>query len=241
MERGKKKHVDVLPESRLTRSIAAVLRLFYGRKVSGIENISPSEPAVFVCNHGRISGPVTAILHLPVRVRPWINACMLDREEATATMMNTFRDKLTFLGPGFKRKLLHGLSGLICHILNSFGPIPVHKGDPRKSVGTITLGAEALERGESLLIFPEKPGDRYDEESYKEFNSGFAALGKAYYKRTGRNLKFYPVFSDSSSRRFIIGQSVSFDPDNSSREEKMRITAELRERMMALKSLCNEQ
>ncbi|MBR6211723.1 MAG: 1-acyl-sn-glycerol-3-phosphate acyltransferase [Bacteroidales bacterium] len=239
MTRSKKK--NVLPESRLTRFIAAVLRPFYGRKVSGTENISPSEPAVFVCNHGRISGPVTAVLHLPVRVRPWINACMLDRGEATSTMMNTFRDKMTFLGPGLKRKLLYGLSGPICHVLNSFGPVPVHKGDPRKSLETIILGVEALERGENLLIFPEKPGDRYDEESYKEFNSGFAALGRAYCKRTGRNLKFYPVFSDSASRKFIIGKSVSYDPDNGSREEKMRITAELKDRMMALKSLCNEQ
>lgn len=240
MSRSERKDRHRLPESRLTRFFAAILRLFYGRKVVGRENISPSEPAVFVCNHGRISGPVTAVLHLPVRIRPWINACMLDRDEATSTMMNTFRDKMTFLGPGFKRKLLYGLSGLVCHILNSFDPVPVSKGDPRKSVETIILSVEALERGENLLIFPEKPRDRYDEESFKEFNSGFASLGRAFHKRTGHNLKFYPVFSDSATRRLIIGESVSYDPDNDSRGEKMRITSELRDRMIALKSLCNK-
>ena len=241
MNRSEPKELHRLPDSRLTRFIASILRLFYRRKVSGRENIDTSEASVFICNHGRASGPITAVLHLPVRFRPWINGCMLDREEATDVMMGTFRDKFTFLKPKAKRRLLHGVSRLVCHVLNSFDPIPVYKGDPRKSVETIIRSVEALERGENLLIFPEKPADRYDEESYKEFHTGFAALGRAYHKHTGRDLKFYPVFSDPGSRRLVIGEPVVFDPSEESREGKLRITSELQDRMKGLKSLCLKQ
>ena len=238
MSRSEPKELHRLPDSRLTRVIASVLRLFYRRKVSGKENIDTSEASVFICNHGRASGPITAALHLPVRFRPWINGCMLDREEATEVMMGTFRDKFTFLGPKAKRRLLHGVSRLVCHVLNSFDPIPVRKGDPRKSVETVIRSVEALERGENLLIFPEKPDDRYDEESYKEFHTGFAALGRAYFKHTGRKLRFYPVFSDSKTRRMVIGKPVTFDPSEESRAEKLRISSELQASMTELKSLC---
>ena len=241
MSNNEPKELHRLPDSRLTRFLASVLRLFYRRKVSGKENIDASRASVFVCNHGRASGPITAVLYLPVRFRPWINGCMLDRDEATDVMMGTFRDKFTFLGPKAKRRVLHGVSRIVCHVLNSFDPVPVYKGDPRKSVGTIIRSVEALERGENLLIFPEKPADRYDEESYKEFHTGFAALGRAYHKHTGRDLRFYPVFSDSKTRRLIIGKPVVFDPSEEPREGKLRIASELQDRMKGLKSLCLKQ
>lgn len=227
-----------LPNSRFTRFTASVLRLFYHRRVSGTENIDPEVPAVFTCNHGRVSGPVTAVCFLPIRFRPWINGCMLNREEATATMMRTFRDRFTFLGPKAKRRILRWVSGFICHLLNSFEPIPVYKGMPRESAGTISLSVDALEQGDNLLIFPEKPRDRYDEESYKDFNTGFAALGRAYYERTGKCLGFHPCWSDPKSRDFRIGAPVYFDPANGPKEEKIRIASELRARMDELRLLC---
>lgn len=239
MSRSEPKDIHRLPDSRLTRFVASVLRIFYRRKVIGKENIDTSEASVFICNHGRASGPISAVLYLPVRFRPWINGCMLEREEATEVMMGTFRDKFTFLGPKTKRRLLHGVSRLVCHLLNSFDPVPVYKGDPRKSVETVIRSVEALERGENLLIFPEKPADRYDEESYKEFHTGFAVLGRAYHKHTGRRLRFYPVFSDSRTRRMVIGEPVTFDPSGEPRTEKLRISSELQTRMTGLKSLCH--
>lgn len=225
-----------LPNSRFTRLAISLGRLlFWRRKVYGKENIDLSKPCVFTCNHGRTSGPASAVIHLPVRFKPWINACMLNREEATATMMRTFRDKFTFLGNGIKRRLLYAASGVICHFLNSFEPIPVFKGKSKESLETIHQSVDALAQGYNLLIFPEKPGDRYDEHSYKEFNTGFAALGKAYFERTGERLDFYPIWSDGKSHSFRIGKPVSFDPANEDRAEKVRISSELKERMIALK------
>ena len=238
---SKVEHTEVhrLPNSRFTRVLKAILRPFYRRKVYGTENIDSSGAAVFACNHARTSGPVSAIMHLPVHFRPWINACMLDREEATGTMMRTFRDKFTFLGTGTKRKLIRWITGPVCHILNSFEPIPVYKGMPKESAGTIDLSVDALERGDNLLIFPEKPRDRYDRESYKDFNTGFAALGRAMYDRTGKCLDFYPVWTDQKKHEMRIGKPVTFDPSADPRAEKMRISAELRDRMSGLKEACN--
>lgn len=234
---SKDRHTEVhrLPTSRFTRFMKAFLRPFYPRKVSGLENIDFTKASVFACNHAKTSGPVSAVIHLPVRFRPWINACMLDREEATATMMRTFRDRFRLIGTKGKRRLLWWFSGPVCHILNSFEPIPVYKGMPKESAGTIDLSVDALERGENLLIFPEKPRDRYDRESYKDFNTGFAALGRALYERTGRRLDFYPVWTDQKKHALRIGKPVAFDPSADPRAEKMRISSELRDRMTELK------
>lgn len=224
-----------LPNSRFTRFVARIAKLFWRRKVSGQDNIDRSKASVFTCNHGKTAGPVTAVIYLPVIFRPWINGCMLDRKEATDTMMKTFRNKFNFLGPKLKRCIIHWISGMICHFLNSFEPIPVFKGQSKESVETIRQSIDALVQGYNLLIFPEKPGNHYDEHSYKEFNTGFAALGKAYFDRTGENLDFYPIWSDGKSHSFRIGKPVSFDPANEDRAEKVRISSELKERMIALK------
>jgi hypothetical protein len=229
-----------LPNSRLTRFTARICRLFWRRRVVGQDNIDSSKASVFTCNHGRTAGPVTAVIYLPVRFRPWINACMLDREEATDTMMKTFRNRFNFLGPKLKRGIIHWISGMVCHFLNSYEPIPVYKGMPKAAADTIALSADALARGENLLIFPEKPKDRYDEKSYKDFNTGFAALGKAYYDRTGQCLDFYPAWSDRETHTFRIGKPVTYDPAGDARAEKQRITAELLERMDALRRIETE-
>ncbi|MBO6044807.1 MAG: hypothetical protein J6P69_03030 [Bacteroidales bacterium] len=229
-----------LPNSRFTRFVARIAKLFWRRKVLGQDNIDRSKASVFTCNHGKTSGPVTAVVYLPVRFRPWINGCMLNREEATDTMMKTFRDKFNFLGPKLKRGIIHWISGMICHFLNSFEPIPVYKGMPKASADTITQSVDALDRGENLLIFPEKPKDRYDDDSYKEFNTGFAALGRAYYDRTGQCLDFYPAWSDRKTHTFRIGKPVTFDPANDVRMEKQRISSELKERMTALRQMTRE-
>ena len=226
------------PNSRFTRFMARIARVLYHRKVSGTENIDMSKAAVFTCNHGRVSGPVTAVCFLPVRFRPWINGCMLDREEATDTMLNTFRKKFNFLGPKLKRRIFYRISGAICHFLNSFEPVPVYKGLPKASAGTIDLSVDALEQGDSLLIFPEKPSKHYDDNSYKDFNTGFAALGSAYYTRTGQCLDFYPCWSDRKSRDFVIGKPVTFDPSGDPRTEKIRISSELQSRMNDLRKSC---
>ena len=111
---------------------------------------------------------------------------------------------------------------------------------PKASADTIKQSVDALVRGENLLIFPEKPKDRYNEESYKDFNTGFAALGRAYYERTGQCLDFYPAWSDRKSHTFNIGKPVTFDPANDARMEKQRISAELKERMAGLRQKARE-
>jgi hypothetical protein len=101
----------------------------------------------------------------------------------------------------------------------------------------VELSVDALEEGYNLLIFPEKPSDRYDKESYKDFNTGFASLGRAYFERTGQSLDFYPCWSDSRTHSFRIGKPVTFDPSNDARTEKLRISTELRDQMGVLKSI----
>ena len=235
MKKNEPRDLRRLPKSPITRLLALFLRLFYRRKVIGGENIDSSQASVFVCNHGLAAGPITAVLYFPVLFRVWINATMLNCKEASASMEDTFRDNFKLVGRLGRKAFCHVASWLVCHVLKSYEPIPVYKGNTRKTVETISLSIDALNRGENLLIFPEKPADRYDDESFKDFNTGFATLGRAYYKRTGRRLVFYPVFSDGPTHTFIIGEPVTYDPENEPHSEKIRISSELQGRMTGLK------
>ena len=224
-----------IPKTPLTRFLDVFLRLFYRRKVIGGEKVDSSQPSVFVCNHGFTSGPISAVLYFPFPFRVWINSTMLNCKEAAASMEDSFRDNFKLVGRWGRKAFCRVASWLVCRVLKSFDHIPVYKGYSRKTIETITLSVDALERGENLLIFPEKPDDGYDDETFREFNTGFATLGRAYYKRTGRRLVFYPVFSDGPTNMFLIGEPVTFDPENEAHAEKIRIATELQERVTGLK------
>ena len=236
MKKTEPKALRRVPKSPITHFLDVFLRLFYRRKVIGRDIIDSSQASVFVCNHGFTSGPITAALYFPVRFRVWINSTMLNCKEASASMEDSFRDNFKFLGRWGRKAFCRVASWLVCHVLRSYHPIPVYKGNTRKTIETLSLSIDALNKGENLLIFPEKPDDDgYNDETFKEFNTGFATLGRAYYKNTGRRLKFYPVFSDAPTHTLIIGEPVTYDPENEPRSEKLRITSELQGRMTGLK------
>ena len=232
-----KEGLHKLPTSYLARFIEFIGHVIWPRRIYGLENIDRSRPSVYTCNHGQTTGPITAVIYLPVPFRPWVNAHMFDRESTAKSMEKTFAKNMKFVGKKIKDRVCWWSAGIVCHIINSFEPIPVYKGHPKESEGTIEQSVKALSQGWNMLIFPEKPKEHYNEDSYKEFNTGFAAVGRAYYESTGKCLDFYPIWTDKKTHKFIIGKPLTFNPDNDPREEKRRISETLKERMFELKEV----
>ncbi|MBQ9942543.1 MAG: hypothetical protein IJP03_06010 [Christensenellaceae bacterium] len=219
--------------------IMAVLRPIYHHKVLGQENIAQDDnPSIFVCNHGEIYGPITAVLYLPVYFRPWIDNRMLDKEKIVPHMYQGTFSRLRFLPKSWRMGLTRLAAGAVRWALSSFDPIPVSRDDLRAIAKTFDESVAAMRAGDNILLFPEDPSatenGRYADGDVGAFFTGFAHIGASYYKKTDQCTRFYPVYADKHHRTLTIGSPIRFDPSRPAREEKLRIAAKLQAAMGAM-------
>lgn len=223
------------------RIIAFFIKPFIYHKVYGKENVNEEElPAVFVCNHGEIYGPVTAVTHLPYYFRPWSHAKMLTYPEANKHIYDGILSHMKL--PKFLKRFLAMVGARLCvWALNSFDPVHVHLGNIRELYKTMQSSVQVLAEGDSLLLFPENPGThedgRYAQDSAGSFYTGFAQIGIEYYKKYQKQVTFYPIFASKRKRTFRIGSGTTYNSQNNRHEEKLRIASELQEKMQDLSLL----
>lgn len=221
------------------RFLMAIIRPFMRHKVMGREHVdAESFPAIFVCNHGEIYGPVAAVLYLPYYFRPWIDERMLNSKKSAAHIYQGTFARVRLLPEKIKWLLAKVAGGLSRWAFGNFDPIPVFRDDLRSILKTFKLTVAAMEADENILIFPENPlkteDQKYAEGEVGAFFTGFAHVGKAYYAQTGKSATFYPVFADKKKRIFEIGEGVRYRPDNSPGEEKRRIADYLYQAMQEM-------
>ena len=205
------------------RIIMDIVRAFLHMKVRGKDNIIPGESAVYVCNHGATIGPVAASIYLPVPFRPWIHDAMLDRELAAKAIEKTREHQYKYLSKRLKNKIIWWITGPVVAGMKSFRPVSVSRTNPLAIGRTLLESVEALQEGDNILLFPDNPEKHYDDNSFRDISTGFTALGSAWAKKTGKSLRFYPVFADKKRRTFTIGAPTSFDPQADERQERFRV------------------
>ncbi len=223
--------------------LCTMARPFFHLKVAGREHLRREDyPSVFVCNHGFIYGPISAVIYLPTYFRPWIHNVMLDRETALREMSKSLAFLKKILGKHLGGFLIRQLCRATCWALNSCNPIPVIRGASRDVMTTFEESLKALEDGDNILIFPEKPRNllkavpdgEYNPDNVRSFYTGFAHIGKMYFDRCGKPLLFYPLFSDRESRSFRIGEPVEYNPTLDPHESKRELAEQLQKKMAEL-------
>lgn len=208
-------------------------------KVIGEEKLlRENEPFVMVCNHGMWHMPVAAILNLKVSFRPWIHDVML-KKETCKHELEKILEKIPEISERMKNRIASFGGKLVSRILNDFDPIPVVRGCSREVIKTLQISIEALKNGDNLLIFPEMPrcscADIDQEakmaEQLRELYTGFAQLGKLYFRQSGKSLRFFPIYINREKETLQIGEAVCFDAGNDAMAEKHRISGELYRRL----------
>lgn len=205
--------------------------------------LTEKEPYVMICNHGMWYMPVAAILNLKVDFRPWIHDVMLKKESCQAEI-DKMLTKIPSLSQRMKRALSSYVTKLVCRVLNDFDPIPVSRGCSRDVLGTLQTSIDALVNGENLLIFPEIPRcdcQNIDEESQmaeqlRQLYTGFAQLGRLYFSRTGKKLKFFPIYINRQKESLEVGEVVCYENMGDSIAEKQAISRELYRRLSLMSS-----
>lgn len=222
------------------RAIMALLRPFFRHTLKGEENIVQDEnnPIVFLCNHGEIYGPVSAMLYIPVPVRPWsISDMMISAEEVSRYIYKWTFSPIKWLGPA--RWWISRLIGPIAVWgMKHLEAIPVYRNKPRELMTTFRKSVEAMEAGDNLVIFPENPdaveGAGYAQGCMGELYRGFPMLAQVYYNRTGKRCRFLPMYAHKGMRTLSFGEPLLFDPDNETIVERDRIVDEATRQMRAL-------
>lgn len=224
--------------------IAACIRPFYRHKIVGKENVDASkEGLIFICNHGEYYGPVVTNVYVPFPFRPWsISDLMDDLDTVSAFCYKYEISPITWLSEKWKRRLARWMGKAAIWMTKSIEAIPVYRNKPRMLMQTFRLSVEAMEAGDSLLIFPENPDAKslaqpgYVSEGVGEFFTGFTMLGQLYYNRTGKCCTFVPIFADKKRRVISFGKGIEYNPELPPTQEKMRLVGELKASMEAMQA-----
>ena len=218
------------------------VRPFFKSKCVGKEKIKKGEgPVIFVANHYEIYGPIIAVLRMPASFRPWVINEMIDDQKIEDQMVGGI-DKIRFLPKGVKKRLPKVIKRLIKYIITAMEPIPVYKGNLREVITTINLTVEAMQSGDNIMLFPEKPDVAYNSEGgVDKFYSGFVEIGAGYYKKTGKSTTFYPVYISKKKKKLFIGDGIKYNACVPKTDEKRRIANLLHERMQNMANGCKKK
>lgn len=200
------------------------VRLCIGRWSAGVAE--PEGPAVYVCSHNNLLGPLAALCWLPFDVRPWTLHVFLEQEACRKQYKEyTFSRRFGMPEP-LAAMLAWGASGYVSALMRSMAAIPVHR-------GTVKLGhtfretVSALQAGESVLIFPDVD---YTDDSggIGEVYDGFLLIERFWRKVSAQPLRFVPLRLDTAARRITEGRAVSFRRDADWKTEMNRVREALR-------------
>lgn len=187
------------------------------------------EPAVYLCRHADIHGIVLNLLWLPVPVRTWGLHQFGDRGACYRHLRDiTFGARYGW--PRWKATALAwpasiGLSALY----RSAGCIPVYRGSSQ-IIRTFRESTEALKRGESLLIFPDKDYASTDNE-VSELYEGFLSIDRFYHRATGRHIPFVPLYIDRQARTIRVCEPLFFSDGRDRKAQTAELIRTLQERL----------
>ena len=210
-------------EEKKTSLMFKILRffiwLFFQKtRIVGAEKL-PEEPCIIVGNHAQINGPIVAELHLPGRREIWCAGQMMHREEVAAYAFEDFWSFKPRWTQPFFRLLAHLIVPISVCLFNNAHTIPVYH-DMRLR-DTLRLSMEALDRGENLVIFPEH-NVLYNDIVY-DFQDRFIDLARLYYRRTGKTLRFVPLYIAPALKEAHFGDPLCYDPSAPFAEERARL------------------
>ncbi len=201
-----------------------VYRIFNPFTVEG--NI-PESPSAFIVHHQNMSGPIHALLTLPVEAHIWVYRVFFDRKECYRQYVDYTFTKRFGMPKILAVPLAFIISLAVPGIMGSFSAIPVNR-NSREILKTFQLSHKALLKGENLIISPDINYDD-DSRSMGEIYTGFFHLEKNYFKETGKHLSFVPMSYNAKKHKLYIGDAVKFDDCTPYNEQKELVSKRIRD------------
>lgn len=201
------------------RLIKSTVRLFYPKfEIIGLENL-PNKPCAIIGNHSQIHGPIACELFFPDNCYTWCAGQMMKLKEVPAyTYKDFWSQKPKFLRPLFKI-ISYLIAPISVLIFNNARTISVYKDN--RILTTFKNSISKLKDGNNIIIFPEQ-NKKYNHIIY-DFQEGFVDIARLYYKRTGKELSFVPLYIAPKLKKMFVGKPIMFLHDAPIDEERKRI------------------
>ena len=191
-------------------------------KIVGAEKL-PKEPCVIVGNHSQMYGPIAGELYTPGKHHVWCAGEMMNRDEVADYAFQDFWSKKPKWTHWFWRLMSHLITPLAVLIFNNAHTVAVYH--DTRLISTYRDSIEKLKAGSSMVIFPE----HYDEHNniVHDFQDKFIDLARFYYKKTGVELDFVPLYVAPELKTLFYGEPIRFHADRPIAAERRRICSEL--------------
>ncbi len=187
-------------------------------EIVGLENL-PDETCVIVGNHTQLHGPIASELYFPNNFRTWCASQMMELKEVPAYAYQDFwAQKPKALRPFFKLAS-YIIAPLSVLIFNNARTIAVYRDN--RSLRTFRETVAKLQDGNRVVIFPEQ--DIEHNNIIYDFQEGFVDIAHLYYKRTGRELSFVPLYITPKLKKMYLGSPIKFSAEASIEKERRRI------------------
>lgn len=205
--------------------IRGILRLCFPHAENVYEETPGDEPAVFVCNHSAIRGPVMMTLDFKRKHQTWTVSCALDSKEAANYAYHDILFGRTRKPEWFWRMISRIIAKMLPPLLIYSDTIPVYH--DKNIIKTFKQSVKALMEGNDLVIFAESP------RRYSEFvcnlQEGFIDIARLYYRKSKKAIKFYPVYLEKKNAVISIGKPIAYDPELPLDEQRPIIAEYLRD------------
>ena len=199
-------------------------------KIKGKKNVSKTDEArVFIVNHYELFGPVAMFLRFPYKFRPWVIDKIMSPESVEQQMSISVFNNFKKFPMWFKKLAVKFLRNLMIFTMKHAKAISVSRENPRENLKTMKESSETMEKGTSIVIFPELS---YVESGVGVFQTGFEHLAKYHYQKTGKKVSFYPVFISRETGQMFIEKPIVYNPENDPNDEKQKIIYYLRDTML---------
>ena len=198
-------------------------------QVEGIENL-PDEPVIIVGNHCRMNGPIVGELYVPGEPYIWCAGEMMHLKTVPEYAFRDFwSQKPKWTHPLFK-VLSYIIAPLSVCVFNNARTIGVYH--DTRIISTFKNTVKKLQEGKSVVIFPEH--DVKHNHIIYDFQDKFIDIAKLYYKKTGKELSFVPMYIAPNLKKIYVGTPVRFHAAEPMDTERCRIRNYLMDEITAI-------
>ncbi len=195
-------------------------------ELHGTDHIT-TEPCIIVGNHTQIHGPIAGELFLDDNCYTWCAAEMTKLKEVPAYAFEDFWSQKPRWTRFFYKPLSYLIAPLSVLVFNNARTIPVYH--DMRVISTFKKTVRILMDGGNVVIFPEF-NEKYNNIVYN-FQENFVDTAKLYFKKTGKEVLFVPMYVAPNLKGVYFGEGVRFSSETAIEEERTRICNCLKEKI----------
>jgi len=216
--------------SRLFKFIKWCVRLFYPKtQVAGSENL-PNEPVIIVGNHSQMNGPIIGELYVPGEPYIWCAGEMMHLKDVPEYAFRDFWSQKPKWTYPFYKLLSYIIAPFAVCVFNNARTIGVYH--DTRILSTFKNTVKKLQEGKCVVIFPEH--DVKHNHIVYDFQDKFIDNAKLYYKKTGKELSFVPMYIAPKLKKIYFGKPIRFNADEPMDTQRSRICTYLMDEITAI-------